>query len=83
MTLDPTYPFFPVIGFISCALVLVPLPWHIRAMNTGTTMFMLWSSLYTFCQALNAVLWRDDYDLKYLGWCDFSMSVFTRITVQI
>ncbi|TDL15329.1 STE3-domain-containing protein [Rickenella mellea] len=56
--MDPTYPLYPAFAFGCFILVLIPLPWHFQAWNTGTCMFMIWTSVVCLIQFINAMVWH-------------------------
>lgn len=70
--IDPTYPLFPVVGFVAFFLALVPLPWHLQAWNVGTCAYMIWSALACLASAVNSIIWKDDVIIRAPIWCDIS-----------
>ena len=68
--MDPTYPLLPVFFFLSFILVLIPLPWHLQAWNTGTVMYMIWTAIACLNQFVNGVVWRDNAINYAPVWCD-------------
>ncbi|THU83826.1 STE3-like pheromone receptor [Dendrothele bispora CBS 962.96] len=80
---DPTYPAFPVMAFIGFILVLVPLPWHLQAWNSGTCLFMIWTALGCLNQFINSVVWRNDAIDRAPYWCDISTALTVAINVAI
>ncbi|KAF9555103.1 fungal pheromone STE3G-protein-coupled receptor [Agrocybe pediades] len=74
-----SYPLFPIFPLISFVLVLVPLPWHLQAMNTGTCLFMIWTAIGCLNQAINSIVWHKSIVDRAPLWCDIS----TRLTVGI
>ena len=73
-SLHPTYPLFPIASFLGFVLVLVPLPWHLQAWNSGTILFMAWTAIANLNLFINAVVWRDDAILRGGIWCDICES---------
>lgn len=67
---DPTYPLFPILAFVGFILVLVPLPWHLKAYNAGTCLFILWTALACLNQFVNAVVWHNNALNPAPVWCD-------------
>lgn len=74
MTLDPTYPLFPVVAFIGFVAVLVPLPWHLQAWNSGTCFFMMWTALACLNQFVNSIVWSGNVVNHSPAWCEICMS---------
>jgi pheromone a factor receptor len=67
---EPLYPLFPIASFLGFVLVLIPLPWHLQAWNSGTCFFVLWTSLACLNQFINSVMWANDALNKAPVWCD-------------
>ncbi|KAF5342938.1 hypothetical protein D9758_014952 [Tetrapyrgos nigripes] len=80
---DPTYPAFPILAFIGFILVLIPLPWHIQAWNSGTSLFMIWTALGCLNFFINAIVWRNDAIDRAPVWCDISVALNTALNVAI
>ncbi|KAJ7190871.1 putative fungal pheromone GPCR, STE3-type [Mycena pura] len=80
---DPTYPFFPIIAFVGSFLVLLPLPWHLRARNSGTCFYVMWSFLASLNQFINSVVWADDTVNRAPVWCDISIRIIIAASVGI
>ncbi|KAF9007127.1 pheromone A receptor-domain-containing protein [Cyathus striatus] len=76
---DPTYPLFPVFAFLGFVLVLIPLPWHFQAWNSGTCLFMIWTGLGCLNLFINSIVWHGNAIDKAPVWCDIS----TRFTVGL
>jgi pheromone a factor receptor len=74
---DPTYPLYPILTFLSFLLILIPLPWHVEAMNSGTVIYILWSALANLNGFVNAVVWRDDALIRTPIWCDICKRILT------
>lgn len=69
---DPTYPLFPVLAFFGFIVVFLPLPWNLRAWNSGTCFFMLWTGLACLNEFVNAVVWAGNTFNPAPVWCDIS-----------
>ncbi|KAJ7223586.1 pheromone A receptor-domain-containing protein [Mycena pura] len=78
---DPTYPLFPIIAFVGSVLVLVPLPWHLQAQNSGTCFYVLWSFLATLNQFINSIVWANDTVNRAPVWCDISIRIMLAASV--
>ncbi|KAL0575157.1 a-factor receptor [Marasmius crinis-equi] len=72
---DPTYPLFPILSCLGFVLCLIPLPWHIQAMNSGTVAFMLWTASVCFVRFVNSVIWAGSVDNVAPVWCDISTQI--------
>ncbi|KDQ23627.1 hypothetical protein PLEOSDRAFT_1048633 [Pleurotus ostreatus PC15] len=79
MSFDPTYPAYPVFSFLAFVLVLIPLPWHLQAWNTGTCLFMIWTAVGCLNYFINSLIWHGNAIDWAPLWCDIS----TRLTVGI
>ena len=64
------YPAYPILAIIAAVLVVIPLPWHMQAWNSGTCLFMLWTSVGCLNYAVNAIVWRADVLDRAPIWCD-------------
>ncbi|KAF9040044.1 pheromone A receptor-domain-containing protein [Panaeolus papilionaceus] len=81
--MDPTYPAFPIFAFIAFVLVLIPLPWHLTAWNSGTCLFMIWTAISCLIQFINSIIWRDNILDRAVLWCDISTRLQVAIGVAI
>ncbi|THU83827.1 STE3-domain-containing protein [Dendrothele bispora CBS 962.96] len=80
---DPTYPAFPVMAFVAFVLVLIPLPWHLQAWNSGTCLFMIWTALGCLNLFINSIIWRNDAIDRAPVWCDISSALMVAINVAL
>ena len=69
-SLHPTTPYFSIAAAIGTVLVLIPLPWHIEAMNTGTCYYMIWTALACLNQLINSIIWAGNFENRAPVWCD-------------
>nr|AAQ96344.1 pheromone receptor Rcb2 B44 [Coprinopsis cinerea] len=83
MTLDPTYPLFPIFAFVGCILCLIPLPWHLQAWNSGTCFFMAWTALACLNQFVNSVVWSGNAINHAPIWCEISIRILMGASVGI
>lgn len=67
---DPTYPLFPIFAFLGFLLTVIPFPWHIKALNSGTCFYMMWASLACINQFVNSVVWHDNAINWAPAWCE-------------
>ncbi|KAH9916389.1 STE3-domain-containing protein [Epithele typhae] len=74
---DPTWPAFPIVSFIGFVIVLIPMPWHLQAWNSGTCYYMAWTALGCLNAFVNSIVWADNAINVAPIWCDIS----TRITI--
>ncbi|KAF8070288.1 pheromone receptor [Lyophyllum atratum] len=70
MSADTT--FFSIVSFITFILVAIPFPWHLEAWNTGTCLYMAWTSLGCLNLFINSVIWRGNMVNWAPVWCDIS-----------
>ncbi|KAF8809921.1 STE3-domain-containing protein [Phlegmacium glaucopus] len=77
--MDPSYPAFPIFALLGFILVLIPLPWHLHAWNSGTCLFMIWVAIACLNQFINSIIWHNNAIDWAPIWCDIS----TRLTVGI
>ena len=67
---DVTYPSFPIVAALGFVVILVPLPWHLEAWNSGTCYYMIWVALACLNQFVNSVVWANDALNRAPIWCD-------------
>ncbi|KAI0056903.1 STE3-domain-containing protein [Artomyces pyxidatus] len=77
---DPTYPLFPIFAFLGFLVTIIPLPWHLEAMNSATCYFMLWSSIACLNQFVNSVVWHGSVLNVAPVWCDISTRIMIGAT---
>ncbi|KAI0060057.1 fungal pheromone STE3G-protein-coupled receptor [Artomyces pyxidatus] len=80
---DPTYPAFPVITLIGFVAVLIPLPWHFQAWNSGTCLYMIWTALSSLVLFVNSVIWQDNAENVAPIWCDISSRFMVGFAVAL
>ncbi|KAH7904575.1 pheromone A receptor-domain-containing protein [Hygrophoropsis aurantiaca] len=80
---DITYPAFPILAIIGSVLVLIPLPWHFQAWNSGTCLYMIWTSLGLLNLAINSIIWRSTVINYAPVWCDISSRLIVGVSVAI
>lgn len=68
------YPLFPILSFLGFLISLVPLPWHIKSMNAGTTFYMLWTSIACLNHFINALIWKGNVYMNAPAWCEICTS---------
>ncbi|KAI6110416.1 pheromone A receptor-domain-containing protein [Pisolithus croceorrhizus] len=83
MDANPTYPLFPVSAFLGFIVVLIPLPWHLQAWNSGTCMYIAWTALGCLLHFVNSVVWRNNALNVAPVWCDISTKLFIGAGVGI
>ncbi|KAH9943676.1 putative fungal pheromone GPCR, STE3-type [Amylocystis lapponica] len=69
---DLTYPLFPIFAFLGFIVALIPLPWHFEAWNAGTCLYMLWASLASLVEFIDAIVWNGTALNVAPVWCDIS-----------
>ncbi|PPQ96632.1 hypothetical protein CVT26_010672 [Gymnopilus dilepis] len=83
MMSDSTYPLFPVFAFFGFFLPLVPLPWHLQALNSGTCFYIFWSSLGCLNQFINSIVWAGNALNPAPAWCEISIRIIMASSVGI
>ncbi|KAI0632778.1 pheromone A receptor-domain-containing protein [Trametes polyzona] len=81
--MDPSYPAFPILAFLGFLVVLVPLPWHLQAWNSGTCLFMFWTALASLNLFINSIVWHGNALNVAPAWCDISSRITIAGTVAI
>ncbi|KAF9514388.1 hypothetical protein BS47DRAFT_1343157 [Hydnum rufescens UP504] len=77
------HPALAPVSFISMALVLIPLPWHLRARNVATVSTFLWLAVCNLYHFVNAVLWKGNVDIRAEVYCDISTSLYVAATIAL
>ncbi|KAF8884493.1 STE3-like pheromone receptor [Infundibulicybe gibba] len=80
---DPSYPAFSIFAFLGFVLVLVPLPWHLQAWNSGTCLFMIWTAIGCLNLFINSIVWHGNIIDWAPIWCDISTRLIVGISVAI
>ncbi|KAJ7085486.1 pheromone receptor Rcb3 B45 [Mycena belliarum] len=80
---DLTYPVYPVFAFIGFVIVLIPLPWHLQAWNSGTCLFMIWTALGCLNLFINTIVWHNNMIDWSPVWCDISSRIVIAVSVGI
>jgi hypothetical protein len=69
MSLAPAYPVFSALSIV---LVLLPLPWHWKARNTGTLLYIAWTVVGNLVFTINTIVWAGSFEDYAPIWCDIS-----------
>ncbi|KAF9441476.1 pheromone receptor [Macrolepiota fuliginosa MF-IS2] len=80
---DATYPLYPTLAFLGFILALVPLPWHLKAWNSGTCFYMMWASLACLNQFVNSVVWHKNAVNWAPIWCEISIRIMMGSSVGL
>ncbi|TFK95986.1 fungal pheromone STE3G-protein-coupled receptor [Pterulicium gracile] len=82
-SLDPTYPLFPICSFLAFILPLIPLPWHLKAWNSGLCYYIFWTSLASLNLFINSVVWASDAINRAPIFCDISIRISAGASIGI
>ncbi|TFK75317.1 STE3-like pheromone receptor [Pluteus cervinus] len=74
---------FTAFSFISFAVVLIPLPWHLEVWNTGTCLYMLWTATGCFILFIDSIIWDGSTENWAPLWCDISTRLIIGVSVAI
>ncbi|KAF9462766.1 STE3-like pheromone receptor [Collybia nuda] len=80
---DPSYPAFSIFSFIGFVVVLIPLPWHFQAWNSGTCLFMIWTAVGCLNLFINSIIWHGNVKDVAPIWCDISTRISVGVAVAI
>ncbi|KAI0656224.1 STE3-domain-containing protein [Cubamyces menziesii] len=83
MTVDPTWPAYPIVSFLGFVIVLIPLPWHLQAWNSGTCYYMIWTALGCLNEFVNSVIFAQTAVNVAPVWCDISTRIIIGQSVGI
>ncbi|KAJ7723232.1 pheromone A receptor-domain-containing protein [Mycena metata] len=64
------HPELAIGAFLASALVLVPLPWHWRARNTGTLSMIAQLCFSNLTYTIDSIIWSGNADIVVPVWCD-------------
>nr|WCD39441.1 Ste3-4 [Ganoderma boninense] len=81
--LNPEYPAFPILSLIGAVLVIIPLPWHFQAWNSGTCLFMIWTSIACLNLGVNAIIWNNNVLNFAPVWCDICAEKRRAVLVDV
>ncbi|KAH7923649.1 pheromone receptor [Leucogyrophana mollusca] len=79
----PSNSVFSAFAFIGFVLVTIPLPCHLQSWNTGTCMYIAWTSLGCLTQFINSIIWNDNVVNWAPVWCDITARFIIGFTVGI
>jgi len=89
MDLVPKYPgeppnwVFSMFSFIGFVVVTIPFPWHLEAWNTGTCLYMAWTSLSCLSLFINSIVFNKTVINMVPVWCDISSRLLVGASVGI
>ncbi|KZV68508.1 STE3-domain-containing protein [Peniophora sp. CONT] len=71
---DPTYPLYPIACILAAVgLLLVLLTSFVRqSWNLGVTFLSFWLFIENLFDAVNAIIWSDNADIKHYVYCDIT-----------
>jgi Pheromone A receptor len=70
---------FIVFSFITFILVSIPLPWHWRARNSATCIYILWVSSSNLIGFIDSILWDGNILDKAPVWCDIGKFIWWHV----
>ncbi|KAB5588131.1 Pheromone B alpha 3 receptor [Ceratobasidium theobromae] len=77
------FPVFPILSGLAIILVLLPLPWHWRARNTGTLLYIGWTVVGNLVFMTNTIVWRKNFEDHAPVWCDISSKLIIGMSVGL
>jgi len=66
---------YTVMTAIGMLLVLLPLPWHWQARNSGTLLYIFWAFVGNLNYFVNSIIWRGNMGNPAPVWCDISSKI--------
>ncbi|TDL16855.1 fungal pheromone STE3G-protein-coupled receptor [Rickenella mellea] len=82
MNLHPTYPYFPIMIFLSFIASLLPLAW-IRRDNIGILFLAAWLATACLNQFVNSIIWYGNTRNPAPVWCDISSRLMIGVSAAI
>ncbi|KAF9068815.1 pheromone receptor [Rhodocollybia butyracea] len=77
------YPLFPIFSFLGFILPLIPLSWHLQALNSGTCFYIFWASISCLNQFVNSIIWKGNVINSAPVWCDISIRITMATSVSL
>ncbi|EPS99299.1 hypothetical protein FOMPIDRAFT_1124670 [Fomitopsis schrenkii] len=77
------YPAYSVLALLAAFVILIPLPWHLQALNSGTCLYMIWTALACLNYGVNTIVWRSTVIDYAPVWCDISSRIIVATAVGI
>lgn len=68
---------------LSLLLLALPAPWHLRANNSGTVLYILWSFLGNLVYLVNTIIWSGNTRNIAPIWCDISSKLIIGFNVAL
>ncbi|PVF96423.1 STE3-domain-containing protein [Serendipita vermifera] len=68
---------------LSLALLALPAPWHIKARNSGTLIFIFWAFLGNLVFLINNIVWDANIQNPAPIWCDISSKLLIGFNVAL
>jgi pheromone a factor receptor len=65
-------PYFPIACAIATVLVLIPSPWHWKARNFGTLIFIFWTVVGNVIFFVKSIVWAGNLNNPAPIWCDIA-----------
>ncbi|KAG8809281.1 a-factor receptor, partial [Serendipita sp. 400] len=78
----PQTPFTVACG-LSLALLILPAPWHIKARNAGTILYIAWSFVGNLVYLVNSIVWSGKRHNPAPIWCDISTKIIIGLNVAL
>jgi len=82
MSYYPNY-VYSIFAFLGFVLVSIPFPWHLEAWNTGTCLYMAWTSISCLNLFINSIVWNGNAINWAPTWCDISSRIMVGANVAI
>ncbi|VDC04647.1 unnamed protein product [Peniophora sp. CBMAI 1063] len=69
---DPTYPLYPMASFLAAGMLLLILMTSLvrQSWNLGIAFLCFWLFIANFTDAVNAIIWAENADIKLYVYCD-------------
>jgi pheromone a factor receptor len=74
---------YSIFSFLAFVLVSIPFPWHFEAWNTGTCLYMAWTSISCLNLFINSIVWNGNAINWAPVWCDISTRIMIGMNVAI
>ncbi|KAG9124469.1 a-factor receptor [Ceratobasidium sp. 392] len=69
---------------LSIFLVLLPSPWHWKARNTGTLLYIFWTVVGNIIFLVNSIIWNGNFETDPVPvWCDITTKLIIGMSVGL
>jgi pheromone a factor receptor len=85
MAVDPTYPLYPILCIVSafCMFLILTHSFIRQSWNLAVTFLCVGLFLDNLTHGINAIVWRDNADIKVPVYCDIGICSHLRFSLDM